>query len=81
MLLLTTLVASVVAGDAPAPLIQDPLFDSAHDGEFVWHEVGGWLACVCARVCSGQAVTGNAQNNSTSVNKQQSCPDPSQTHR
>jgi hypothetical protein len=41
MATLTVLVASAMAGNAPSPLIQDPLFDSAHDGEFVWHEVSG----------------------------------------
>ena len=35
---LTAGVLSAIARQPPAPFIEDPLFDSAHDGEFVWHE-------------------------------------------
>jgi hypothetical protein len=50
MATLTVLVASAMAGNAPSPLIQDPLFDSAHDGEFVWHEVSGDTVNECGSV-------------------------------
>lgn len=39
MLLCTTLLAAMGAGvSASDPYYADPLFDAAHDAEFVWHE-------------------------------------------